>query len=67
MNSSEHQKMRKYGENLMARRCYMKGDFDSKTKQLVLATCEGSYFTPERCYFAYVHQLPYGTCYVDCE
>lgn len=67
MSSSECKKMRNYWENMMAGRCYTKGEFDSRTKQLVLVTRKGNYFSPDHCYFALVQQLPYGTCYIDCE
>jgi hypothetical protein len=44
MKSFEYQKMRKYWNNMMAGRCYTKGEFDSKTKQLVLATRKDNCF-----------------------
>ena len=40
---------------------------DSKTKKQVLATHKENYFGPDCCYFDYVRNLPFGTCYVDGE
>lgn len=57
----------KFWENMMNSKCYTKGVKDSKTKHKVLATKQENYFSPETCYFAYVNELPFGTCYVDAE
>ena len=57
----------KYYENMMNNKCYTRGIFDSNTKNKVLATKKGNYFSPENCYFAFIHELPAGTCYVDAE
>lgn len=59
--------LRKTWENMMAGKCYTKGVKDSDTKQKVLACRKGNYFSPDNCYYAYVKQLPNGTCYVDGE
>lgn len=57
----------KYYDNIKNNKGYTKGVFDSTTKYKVLATREGSYYSPETCYFAYISELPFGTCYVDSE
>lgn len=57
----------KYWTNMMNNKCYTKGVNDSKTKQRVLATRKENHFNPDDCYFAYVNELPFGTCYVDAE
>lgn len=57
----------KYYDNMKNNKGYTKGVFDSTTKYKVLATREGSYYSPETCYFAFVGELPLGTHYVDCE
>ena len=54
-------------KNMMSGKCFTKGINDSTTKQKVLATKKENYFSPDDCYFAYVCELPYGTCYVDAE
>jgi hypothetical protein len=57
----------KYWEKVMDSKAYKKGEFDSMTNQLVLATRKENYFAPENCYFDYVKNLPNGTIYVDGE
>ena len=57
----------KYWDNMINGRCYTKGVRDSKTKNKVLATRKENYFGPDCCYFDYVRNLPFGTCYVDGE
>lgn len=59
--------MYKYYKNMMTNKCYTKGINDSTTKRKVLATKRENYFNPDNCYFAYVNELPVGTCYVDSE
>lgn len=59
--------LRRIWENMMAGKCYTKGIMDSDSKQKVLACRKGNYFCPENCYFCYVEELPFGTCYVDGE
>lgn len=54
-------------DNIMNNRVFTKGVKDSSVKYKVLATREGNYFSPETCYFAYIKDLPFGTCYVDSE
>jgi hypothetical protein len=63
----EKQRMYAYYENMMKNKCYTRGIDDSKTKSKVLATKRENYFNPDDCYFAYVSELPFGTCYVDSE
>lgn len=59
-----HQKL---WEHMMSGKCYTKGIMDSNTSQKVLACYKGNHFAPDNCYFAYTHELPFGTCYVDGE
>ena len=58
----------KYWKNMMIGNFYKKGERDSTTKQKVLAVREGyNTFAPDNCYFDFVHNLPVGVFYVDCE
>lgn len=57
----------KFYDNMMNNKCFTKGIKDSTTKCKVLATRNANYFGPDDCYFAYVSELPFGTCYVDSE
>jgi hypothetical protein len=58
----------KYWENMMLGNFYKKGERDSTTKHKVMAVREGqSAFGPDTCYFDFVHNLPQGVFYVDCE
>lgn len=57
----------KFYENMMNNKCFTKGIKDSKSKRKVLATKNKNNFGPDDCYFAYVSELPFGTCYVDSE
>lgn len=57
----------KFYENMVGNKVYTKGVKDSKTKQKVLATRHENCFSPDTCYFAYINELPFGTCYVDAE
>lgn len=64
---NDKERMQKYYSNMMNNKCYTKGVKDSTTKHKVLATRIENYFNPDDCYFAYVGELPFGTCYVDAE
>ena len=64
---NERRHMRRIFENLRADKCYTKGIRDSKSKDIVLASRVGNYFSTDTCYLDYVKNLPYGTCYVDGE
>ena len=66
MNKDE-KRMKKYYDNMKNNKCQTKGVNDSTTKHKVLATKRENYFNPDDCYFAYVKELPFGTCYVDAE
>lgn len=57
----------KFYENMMKNKCFIKGVEDSTSKRKVLATKNNNHFSPDDCYFAYVNELPFGTCYVDSE
>lgn len=57
----------KFYNNMMNNKCFTKGTKDSTTKRKVLATRNENHFGPDDCYFAYVSELPFGTCYVDSE
>lgn len=63
----DKERMYNYYNNMVKSKCYTRGVFDSTTKLKVLATKRENYFNPDDCYFAYVDDLPLGTCYVDCE
>lgn len=63
----QKERMYKYYENMMKNKCYTKGIKDSETKYTVLATRIENCFNPDDCYFAYIKDLPIGTCYVDSE
>lgn len=54
-----------FWKNMIAGNCYIKGEHDSTTDGQVLACRSGSTFAPHNCFFAFVHELPDGTCYVD--
>ena len=53
-----------YWQNMMDGNFYIKGEYDSLTTEMVLAT-KTKTFGPDDCYFSYVSELPKGTCYVD--
>lgn len=67
MKQTNNKYMIKYWENMKLNKLYIKGVNDSMTENRVLATMRENYFNPDDCYFAYVNDLPFGTCYVDAE
>lgn len=67
MLKKDRNRAEKFYSNMRNGKCFTKGIKDSTTKQKVLATKKENYFSPDDCYFAYVNELPYGTCYVDAE
>ena len=59
--------VKRYYDNMLSDRYYVKGVRDSTTSQRVLASRSGNYFSPDVCYMDYVKNLPDWTYYVDCE
>jgi hypothetical protein len=64
---TKNHSIHKYWHNMMNSKLYVKGEYDSSTKEQVLATRFENRFGPEYCFFDYVQNLPHGTYYVDGE
>jgi len=56
----------KIWKNMMDGKFFVKGEIDSNSEALVMAST-GKYFGPKTCYYDYIVNLPNGTHYVDSE
>jgi len=57
--------LKRIHKNMMAGRYHIRGECDSTTNKLVLASREGKYFSFGTMYYDSVENLPIGTYYID--